>query len=253
VTKQLEDSASASQASRLGGRRVIDFDTGSPRPANRTDPGVRVRRVRCVELAAPPQGPAHGSSGRRARSWRGVRYEFGTADATGVRLIGIVDRSGNRLRIERSGAQISRLVSPHGRTLDFTLDASNRVTSVTDHIGRQITYTDNGSAVSGKWRPPPTTATGGGGEDAAGSDRIRFGATGCDRVRPGATGCGWVRLGAAGCGRVRPGAAGCGWVRQHRVNRHCRSVSRDFPCVSELSNAVPDDRASCHDRSERCT
>jgi hypothetical protein len=50
----------------------------------------------------------------------GVRYEFGTAGATGVRLIGIVDRSGNRLRIERGGAHISRIVSPHGRTLDFS-------------------------------------------------------------------------------------------------------------------------------------
>jgi hypothetical protein len=75
----------------------------------------------------------------------GVRYEFGTAGATGVRLIAIVDRSGNRLRIERSGAHVSRIVSPHGRTLDFTLDGSNRVTSVTDHIGRQITYTYDGS------------------------------------------------------------------------------------------------------------
>jgi YD repeat-containing protein len=80
---------------------------------------------------------------------------FGYDDANRrTSLIGIVDRSGNRLRIERSGAQISRLVSPRGRTLDFTLDASNRVTSVTDHIGRQITYTDNGSAVSGKLPTP---------------------------------------------------------------------------------------------------
>lgn len=37
--------------------------------------------------------------------------------------------------------KVVRVVAPHGRVLEFTSDASNRVTSVRDTIGRTVNYT----------------------------------------------------------------------------------------------------------------
>ena len=73
----------------------------------------------------------------------GTVYEFGHPND--ARLIGIRDRFGNRLVIERNGITILRIVSPHGRALEFTTDASNRVTRVDDNAGRSVTYTYDGS------------------------------------------------------------------------------------------------------------
>jgi RHS repeat-associated protein len=80
----------------------------------------------------------------------GTVYEFGNWLNNKVRLVGIVNRHGQRLVIQRSGINVSRIISPHGRILDFTTDASNRVTSIRDNLGREVTYEYDGS--SRLWR-----------------------------------------------------------------------------------------------------
>jgi RHS repeat-associated protein len=75
----------------------------------------------------------------------GTVYEFGNKLTNNVRLVGIVNRHGQRLVIQRNGINVSRIISPHGRILDFTTDASNRITSIRDNLGREVTYEYDGS------------------------------------------------------------------------------------------------------------
>lgn len=58
-------------------------------------------------------------------------------------LAGITDRYGNKTTVMRAGGNsgnITRVVSPNGRWLEYTYDASNRVKTVTDNIGRTVQY-----------------------------------------------------------------------------------------------------------------
>lgn len=53
----------------------------------------------------------------------------------------IRDRFGNRLKLTRSGENITQITSPHGRWVKFQYDSSNRITEVTDNGGRHFKYT----------------------------------------------------------------------------------------------------------------
>lgn len=59
----------------------------------------------------------------------------------------IRDRFGNALTIQRSGwgldgrGNITKITAPHGRYIEFTYDASNRVSQAKDNLGRTVTYT----------------------------------------------------------------------------------------------------------------
>lgn len=55
-------------------------------------------------------------------------------------LMGIVDRTGNRLNITRSGGHIDRISTGSGRYIDLFYDSSNRITSVRDIAGRVWQY-----------------------------------------------------------------------------------------------------------------
>lgn len=60
-------------------------------------------------------------------------------------LIGIRDRYGSTLTITRSGSNITQILSPHGRYLNFTYNAANRITLVADNAGRSVGYEYDGS------------------------------------------------------------------------------------------------------------
>jgi RHS repeat-associated protein len=66
----------------------------------------------------------------------------------GPRVIRIIDRHGNRLELTRSAVpndqRIERIMSPNGRWVDLTwvgdIGTGFRVTQITDHIGRTVSY-----------------------------------------------------------------------------------------------------------------
>jgi len=63
-----------------------------------------------------------------------------------VKLVGIVDRYGNKITITRDGAhRASRVTSPNGRWIEFTYDTEptheNRIIQTRDNIGRTVGYT----------------------------------------------------------------------------------------------------------------
>ena len=61
-------------------------------------------------------------------------------------LISITDRNGNSITISRSSAvpsQILQVTDAVGRSFNFTLDSSGRVTAITDPSGRAVTYAYN--------------------------------------------------------------------------------------------------------------
>ena len=65
-----------------------------------------------------------------------------------VRLVGIVDRYGNTLIINRDGSnRISRLATPNGRWVEFSYDPSvtRRIVQARDNIGRTVGYTYDAS------------------------------------------------------------------------------------------------------------
>src|SRR5262249_48707232 len=53
----------------------------------------------------------------------------------------IKDAAGNRTIISRDGGEISRITSPNGRWIQFTLNSSGRIIQATDNGGRTFTYT----------------------------------------------------------------------------------------------------------------
>jgi RHS repeat-associated protein len=55
-------------------------------------------------------------------------------------LIGMEDRNGNRLVFSSSGGVVTRIVSPSGRHVDLSYDASSRITHMRDIGGRTWTY-----------------------------------------------------------------------------------------------------------------
>jgi RHS repeat-associated protein len=69
-------------------------------------------------------------------------YSYGAGPA----LISMSDRLGNTVTINRTSyKQISKVMSPNGRWIEFTYDSSDRVTQAKDNIGRTLTYTYDAS------------------------------------------------------------------------------------------------------------
>ncbi len=66
----------------------------------------------------------------------GMTYVFGVG-----RLMEVRDSHGNALVITRSGENMTKITSPHGRWVKFTYDESNRITELTDNGGRHVKYT----------------------------------------------------------------------------------------------------------------
>jgi len=66
---------------------------------------------------------------------------FSFSQFTRAPLMGITDAHGNKLTINRSGDNITKVVTPNGRWAEFTYDGSNRVTEITDNGGRVFKYT----------------------------------------------------------------------------------------------------------------
>jgi RHS repeat-associated protein len=79
-----------------------------------------------------------------------------TASTGDTALKEITDRLGNKTTISRNnGGLISRIKGPSGRLLNFAYDTGNRVQTLTDDLGRSVTYTytSTGTAADGT----PTT------------------------------------------------------------------------------------------------
>jgi YD repeat-containing protein len=78
--------------------------------------------------------------------WKdGTRWVFGTtlSGAFGVVNLGLtqqIDRTGNTLTNTWSGTRITAIAGPDGRQLTLDYDGSNRITKVTDPIGRTVQY-----------------------------------------------------------------------------------------------------------------
>jgi RHS repeat-associated protein len=69
-------------------------------------------------------------------------YSYGAGPA----LISMSDRRGNTVTINRTSyKQISKVVSPNGRWMEFTYDSSDRVTQAKDNSGRTVNYTYDAS------------------------------------------------------------------------------------------------------------
>ncbi|HVH28119.1 MAG TPA: DUF6531 domain-containing protein [Vicinamibacterales bacterium] len=75
----------------------------------------------------------------------GTLYVFPEAYAANrpqqAALLKIQDRRGNVLTVMRNNHRdITRVIAPHGRWLEFTYDSSFRVTRVADNLGREVLY-----------------------------------------------------------------------------------------------------------------
>ncbi len=73
----------------------------------------------------------------------GTTWTFGAAPFGTAFLVAQTDRNGNTLTVARTGflGNITAITEPAGRQLVLTNDASNRITSITDPLGRTVTYT----------------------------------------------------------------------------------------------------------------
>lgn len=56
-------------------------------------------------------------------------------------VIQIIDRHGNKIKLDRTNCNLTQITSPNGRYIQLQYDASGRVTTATDNIGRTVTYT----------------------------------------------------------------------------------------------------------------
>ena len=88
-------------------------------------------------------------------AWNGTGWSLTLKDGTFLRfdegagatrpgqggVLSIVDRNGNQTTIVRDSAgNAMKITSPGGRWIEFTYDASNRITQAKDTIGRVVTY-----------------------------------------------------------------------------------------------------------------
>ncbi len=85
-------------------------------------------------------------------SWNGQGWDLKLKDGTVYvfpdgflgptpSIIGMRDRSGNVLTLIRdSQGNLTKILSPSGRWIEFTYDASKRITQAKDNIGRVVTY-----------------------------------------------------------------------------------------------------------------
>ncbi|HEY4026121.1 MAG TPA: RHS repeat-associated core domain-containing protein, partial [Candidatus Dormibacteraeota bacterium] len=87
-------------------------------------------------------------------AWNGNGWDLTRKDGTvlvfgeNAPLQAIRDRSGNQITLIRASGRLGPIVeaiSPNGRWLQFTYDASNRITAVHDNLGRSATYTYDGA------------------------------------------------------------------------------------------------------------
>lgn len=80
----------------------------------------------------------------------GTRLVFpdsnGAASAQKAALLSITDRYGNKVTLTRdSNGNLTRILSPGGRYIEFSYDPSNRITQATDNINRTVQYFYNNS------------------------------------------------------------------------------------------------------------
>ena len=79
----------------------------------------------------------------------GTVYNFPDSDGMiGPRfaaMTGMHDRNGNSLILTRNNGNLTKITSPNGRWIDFTYDASNRITQARDNIARTVNYTYDAS------------------------------------------------------------------------------------------------------------
>jgi len=79
----------------------------------------------------------------------GTSYFFpdsqGLTNANCQGLIGIRDRYGNQVRLDRSNhlanCNLNRITSPNGRSIAFTYNTQNQITQAQDNLGRTVNYT----------------------------------------------------------------------------------------------------------------
>ena len=117
---------------------------GQPLHYVRTTPGTGYTDAIYESTSTP--GPFYGSKleyspGPNAAWWNlrltnGMTFVFGIA-----RLLEIRDGFGNALVITRSGENMTRITSPHGRWVKFSYDGFNRITELSDNGGRHVKYT----------------------------------------------------------------------------------------------------------------
>lgn len=71
---------------------------------------------------------------------------FGQTSPAKMALIGIRDRNGNTLTVNRdSNGNVTSIVSPNDRYITFTHDSNNHITQVQDDTGRIVSYTYDSS------------------------------------------------------------------------------------------------------------
>lgn len=77
----------------------------------------------------------------------GTIYRFSSMIAyPQLLLMELEDRNGNRTTLVRDSlGRLKNILSPSGKSLQFTYDASNRIEQVSDNAGRTVTYTYDGS------------------------------------------------------------------------------------------------------------
>jgi RHS repeat-associated protein len=100
-----------------------------------TDPGLHKARIR--NIVRPETNESLGRWQLKRRD--GSVLEFDSYVA-GYGLTRMSDRLGNSVTFVRNAGRITRMLSPSGRYIDFTYDASNRITQATDIAGRVFTY-----------------------------------------------------------------------------------------------------------------
>lgn len=91
-------------------------------------------------------GPFYGSILKYSPSGTGAYWNLnltnGMTFVFGIgRLLEVRDNRGNKLVIARSGEDVTRITSPHGRWVRFIYDESHRITELIDNGGRHVKYT----------------------------------------------------------------------------------------------------------------
>ncbi len=119
----------------------------------RTSPGTGLSSV-YLPFLPPPRfsgsmivwNPSRGSNGgwdltfKDGSLWS-FPEAFGQTNPAKCAILFVRDRFGNTLNINRSSnGNITQVISPNGRWLQFTYDACNRVTQITDNSGRSTMY-----------------------------------------------------------------------------------------------------------------
>jgi YD repeat-containing protein len=115
-----------------------------------------------VYVHTSSRGPFYGAVITRAPSgigWLltlkdGTKYDLpeamGQTDPYCQAIVGITDRFGNHIKLDRASAtggsvpthcQLTKITSSNGRSITLTRDTQGRITQATDNIGRNVLYT----------------------------------------------------------------------------------------------------------------